>query len=42
MGRSAAAFARRHYSLHALTGALEEIYRGLLAPPEDGRVLCTR
>jgi glycosyltransferase involved in cell wall biosynthesis len=42
MGRAAAHFAVSHYSLEALTGALDRIYRGLLAESPEGRLLCTR
>ncbi len=42
MGRAASRFAVSHYSLEALTGALDSIYRGLLAETSEGRLLCTR
>ena len=42
MGRAASEFAIGHYTLDALTGALDRIYRGLLAESPEGRRLCTR
>jgi glycosyltransferase involved in cell wall biosynthesis len=42
MGRASSQFAVSHYSIEALTGALDHIYRGLLAESPEGRLLCTR